>query len=576
MTALDYALVLAFLGGTFAWGAWHARRAGRSIEQFFAAGRSLPWWIAGTSIVATTFAADTPLAIAGLVATEGLTGNGFWWADVLPTMLGALLIAHLWRRSGVLTDNELIELRYGGRPAAALRLFRALYWGVLRNAIVIGWVNLAMLKVLQLVLGLDAEAGRWLLAGLFVLTLVYTLLSGLLGVVLTDLAQFVLAMGGSILLAVLAVHEMGGLDVLVLRVAEVHGPDVAARTLALIPIDRETFQVFLIYVAVKSWSSGNTEGGGYIAQRLLATRDERQARLAAIWYAVANFVLRPWPWILVGLVAFVSYPTLEDPETGYVRVLLDSLPVGLRGLMVASLLAAFMSTVDTQLNWGASYLTHDVYRRFLSPNASERRLVMVARISVVIIAALGALATLVTPSIAGAWKLLASLMAGTGLILLLRWLWWRINAWSEISVMASALLTASLLLAFSELRFVYVIALVAGVAVPVALATTFLTPPEAPARLQAFYQRVRPPGAWSPVAAALGERAQPLGLAPWLRVAVGTCGVYALLLGTGELLLGSGAKGGLALVLGAVAVGWVTVWPRSRGAPRRRRERPPA
>ncbi len=413
---IDVALIAAYLVLALAWGARHARRAGANITEFFVAGRSLPWWIAGTSLVATTFAADTPLAIAGLVVTEGISGNWFWWADVLPAMLAAFLIAHLWRRSGVLTDNELVELRYAGAPAAGLRLFRALYFGVLRNAIVIGWVNLAMLKVLQLALGLDASSSGWLLAGLFGLTVGYTLLSGLWGVVFTDALQFVLAMAGSIVLAFMAVAGAGGLPQLLDDLRVTLGPESAARTLALIPEQREAFWAFVIYVGCMSWSTGNTEGSGYTAQRLLACRDERHARLAAIWFAVAHFVLRPWPWIVVGLVAHLAYPGLADPESGYVRALLDNLPAGLRGVMLAAMLAAFMSTVDTQLNWGASYLTNDVWKRFVRPEADERTLVAVARVSIVGLAAVGALATYAMPSISGAWKFLVSISAGTGCV----------------------------------------------------------------------------------------------------------------------------------------------------------------
>ncbi len=352
LETIDAIVVASYLAVTLGWGVWHARRAGSGIEEFFVAGRALPWWLAGTSLVATTFAVDTPLAVAGLVAVEGIAGNWFWWADVLPAMIAAFLVAHLWRRSRVLTDNELVELRYSGAPARGLRLFRALYFGVVRNAIVMGWVNLAMLKLVSLVLGLDPASSGLVLAGLFLLTVSYTLLAGLWGVVLTDALQFALALCGAILLAVFALDAVGGLDNLLVELRATLGAEGAARTLTLIPAEREAFWAFVIYVAVKSWSSGNTEGSGYTAQRLLATRDERHARLAAIWFAVAHFVLRPWPWILVGLVAVVAYPGLADPEEGYVRALVDYLPAGVRGLLIAALLAAFMSTIDTLAQLG--------------------------------------------------------------------------------------------------------------------------------------------------------------------------------------------------------------------------------
>ncbi len=528
------------------WGAWHARRASQSTEAFFAAGRTLPWWLAGTSIVATTFAADTPLAIAGLVATEGIAGNWFWWADVLPVVIGTFIVSHLWRRSGVLTDNEITELRYGGRAAIGLRVFRALYFGVLRNAIVMGWVNLAMVKILSLALGLDESQSGWVLAGLFLLTVAYTLLAGLIGVVLTDFLQFGLALLGSILLASLAVGEVGGLSALV------EGMGDRRQLLALIPDpeNREAFWAFLAYVGVKSWSSGNTEGNGYIAQRVLATRDERHARLASLWYAIAHFALRPWPWIVVGVVALVRFPGLEDPESGYVLVMLDVLPNGLRGLLLAAMLAAFMSTIDTQLNWGASYLTHDLYARFVNPEASELTRVRVARLCVVLLAFLGAAATLGMDSIADAWKLLASIGAGTGLILLLRWLWWRINAWSEISVMLASLVGANLIEVVSDIAFPFSLVALVAVSLPIAFAVTFLTPPEDPAVLRAFYERVRPAGAWGPVTRALGIAPRPLGWRPWLDVAAATLGIYAAIAGTGWLLFG---QLGIGLVAWGVA-----------------------
>ncbi|MEM9177107.1 MAG: sodium:solute symporter family protein [Myxococcota bacterium] len=544
MTGLDLAVFGAFLAIALGWGAWHARRAGRSIEAFFAADRSLPWWLAGTSIVATTFAADTPLAIAGLVATGGVAGNWFWWADVLPVVMGAFLVSHLWKRSGVLTDNEIIELRYGGRPAAGLRLFRALYFGVLRNAIVMGWVNLAMVKILSLVLGLDDTESLWLLFALFLVTVAYTLLAGLIGVVFTDFLQFGLALAGSILLAILAVGDRGGLGALVDALGE------RRDLLAVVPsvADREAFWAFLAFVAVKSWSSGNTEGNGYTAQRILATRSERDARLASLWYAIAHFALRPWPWIVVGLVAVVQYPDLSDPEEGYVRVMLDTLPPGLLGLLLAAMFAAFMSTIDTQLNWGASYLTHDVYARFLDPHADDARLVRVARASVVGLAGTGALATLGMDSVAEAWKLLATISAGTGLILLLRWLWWRINAWSEIAVMTASLVFANAIEVATEIAFPFSLVLVVALSLPVAFAVTFATPPEDDAVLARFYRRVRPAGAWDPVAAKLGLPAKRLGWGPWFDVLAATAGIYAAIVAAGALLVGASGRAIVALL----------------------------
>lgn len=466
--------------------------------------------------------------------------------------MGTFLVSHLWKRSGVLTDNELIELRYGGRPAAGLRLFRAIYFGVLRNAIVMGWVNLAMVKVLTLALGLDETESLWLLFGLFLVTVAYTLLAGLIGVVFTDFLQFGLALAGSILLAVMAVGDRGGLGALL----EALGDRRDLLAVVPAPADREAFWAFLAFVAIKSWSSGNTEGNGYIAQRILATRSERDARLASLWYGIAHFAIRPWPWIVIGLVAVVQYPDLADPEAGYVKVMLDTLPAGLLGLLMAAMFAAFMSTIDTQLNWGASYLTHDLYARFLDPDADEARLVRVARASVVLLAAIGALATLGMDSVADAWKLLATITAGTGLILLLRWLWWRINAWSEIAVMSASLVFANVVDAFTEIAFPFSLVVVVALTLPVTFVVTFATPPEDEAVLARFYERVRPAGAWDPVARKLGLPAKPLGWGPWIDVAAATAGIYAAIVAAGAVLVGDAARAGVALLATVLLLGF--------------------
>jgi len=300
------------------------------------------------------------------------------------------------------------------------------------------------------------------------------------------------------------------------------------------------------------------------AQRILATRSERDARLASLWYGIAHFALRPWPWIVVGLVALVEYPGLEDPESGYVRVMLDVLPSGLLGLLLAAMLAAFMSTIDTQLNWGSSYLTNDVYKRFIDPNASERALVRVARASVVLLAALGGAATLGMESVAGAWMFLASITAGTGLILLLRWLWWRINAWSEISVMVASLFASNAVELFADIAFPFSLVLVVAFAVPVSLAVTFLTAPEDASVLRAFYERVRPAGWWEPVARAAGLPHQRLGARPIFEVLAATIGVYAALLGTGWMILGSPGLGASSVAVALLLFVWVV---RGRGVP---------
>lgn len=442
-----------------------------------------------------------------------------------------------------MTDNEITELRYGGRPAAGLRLFRAIYYGVLRNALVMGWVNLAMVKVMSLALGLDEAESLWLLGGLFLLTVGYTLLAGLLGVVFTDFLQFGLALAGSVVLAVMATEQFGGLAGLTAQLGD------RRDLLRLVPdpADGEVFWAFIAYVGIKSWSSGNTEGNGYTAQRILATRSERDARLASLWYAIAHFALRPWPWIIVGLVAVVQYPELADPEEGYVRVMLDVLPSGVLGLLLAAMLAAFMSTIDTQLNWGASYLTHDLYQRFVDPDADEKQLVRVARLSIVVLAAIGALTTLAMDSVADAWKLLATISAGTGLILLLRWLWWRINAWSEISVMTASLVGANLVDRLTDLAFPFSLVVVVLFSLPVAFIVTYATAPESPEVLQRFYERVRPAGAWGPVTEALGLPDKPLGWRPWRDVGVATVGIYAAIASTGVLLFGD---------LASAAFGW--------------------
>ena len=560
MTTLDWAIVAVYGLSALAVGVYYSRRAGRSTREYFISNRNLPWWIIGTSMVATTFAADTPLAVSGIVAKDGIAGNWLWWNLALAHLLAVFFFSRLWRRAGIVTDLELIELRYSGRPAAALRGFRALYEGVLTNGIIMGWVLLAMSKLL----GVLFDFPKIYSLGLcLVLALVYTVLSGFWGVVVTDLLQFVIAMIGAIALAIFAVGEHGGLSEVI--------SNVKPETLALFPRHgSELWTAFLVYLGINWWASKHVDGGGYLSQRMFAARSEGDAQLGTLWFTVAHYAIRPWPWILVGLVAIQQYGGAEwfqaDPELGYPQMIKDCLPVGLRGLMVASFFAAFMSTIDTHLNWGGSYLVNDLYRRFMVRDREERHYVLVARVCAVLLMLVGVGIALLMETIAGGWKLLWQLTAGIGTVYVLRWFWWRINAWSEIAAWtASAAATLVLKLGFDELSFGAHISITVGFSTACWLAVTWLTAPVDEARLVEFYTRVRPrsPG-WRHIAELAGLPAESSGigrdLLAWL---LGTGVVFGALFGIGKLLLGDPLIGALALAV--AAIGGVGVWRVLRG-----------
>jgi SSS family solute:Na+ symporter len=570
LTPVDWAIIAGYFAVAVAIGLAVARRAGRSAESYFLSDRKLPWWLAGTSMVATTFAADTPLAVTGLTVKHGIAGNWLWWSFVMSGMLTVVLYARLWRRAGVMTDAEFAELRYSGRPAAFLRVFRACYLAVPINGIIMGWVTHAMATVVGLTLGVD----KWLAtAGLLAITAVYATASGLWGVVLTDFFQFALAMTGSIALAIFALGAVGGLSGLLQGIGA-RFPSPAP--LALLPdLDSAWMPLltFFVYVAVNWWASwypgAEPGGGGYVAQRLFATRNERHAFLAALWFNIAHYVLRPWPWILVALASMLLYPGLANPEEGYVRMMLDHLPSPWRGLLIAAFFAAYMSTISTHLNWGASYLLNDVYRRHLCPEASPARLAAVGRGITLGLMVVAGVVTYYLESVEGAWKFLLAIGAGTGLVYLLRWYWWRVNAWSEVSAMAAAL-GLSLALQFGAglspddpRGFAWLMLLTVAGTTAVWVAVTYLTPPEPRERLQQFYRRVRPGGAgWEEVDGRADlEGPGSVGLLAW---ATGCAVVYLGLFGVGSVLLGRPWRG-LVLIAAAFAL---TVWLVRRAEPR--------
>src|SRR6266481_1384582 len=447
LTSFDWFIIAAYFVFNLGIGVYYARRARRSTSEFFLSGRNVPWWLAGTSMVATTFAADTPLAVTGFVAKNGIAGNWLWWNFVMSGMMTVFFYARLWRRAGVMTDVEFAELRYSGKPAAFLRGFRALYLGLPINCIVMGWVNLAMMKILQVTLGLDATHALWVLMAMLAFTAFYTTIAGLWGVLVTDLVQFVLKMGMVVALAYYAVRAAGGLDALQEKVRALDAAAGGGSRLAFFPSTDSAWMpaiTLFVYLGVSWWASwypgAEPGGGGYVAQRIFSARTERDGLFATLWFNIAHYAVRPWPWILTALASLVLYQNLVDKESGYVRTLMDPavFPPALRGIMLAAFAAAYMSTIGTQLNWGASYVVNDCYRRFVRRDSSEREYVAVSQAVTLVLMVLSIYVTLHLASIEQAWKLLIVTGAGTGTVLLLRWFWWRINAWSEVSAMAVA------------------------------------------------------------------------------------------------------------------------------------------
>ena len=558
LTWIDWTIITAYFVVSFLIGIYYTRRAGKGIGEFFLSGRNLPWWLAGTSMVATTFAADTPLAVAGFVARNGIAGNWIWWNFALGNMLVVFFFARLWRRAGILTDVEFAELRYTGRAAAVLRGFRALYLGIPINCIIMGWVNLAMATVLRVTMGWSQ-----LNAVLFSLAItgIYSALSGLWGVVVTDFFQFVLAMLGTIALAwfVMNAPAVGGIANL--------REKLPASTFEFLPRVGDAGDVglmlalplatFIAYIGVQWWASwypgSEPGGGGYVAQRMMSARDERHSFLATLWFTVAHYCVRPWPWILVGLASLVLYPDLSDKEAGYVMAMRDHLPVGWRGLLLAAFFAAYMSTIATQLNWGTSYVVNDFYRRFVRPEADERHLVWASRMTTLALMVLAAVVTFYLESIRQAWVFVIESGAGIGLVLILRWYWWRVNAWSEIAAMVAPAIGFLYIRLFTTLDFPYTLLYLVGVTTVSWLVVTFATPPEPDSVLIAFYRRVRPGGpGWTRIAAAAGgPPPEAIGglVLDWI---AGVVLVYATLFGVGTLILRSAAN---SLIYFAVAAG---------------------
>ncbi|MGC1382487.1 MAG: sodium:solute symporter family protein [Candidatus Acidiferrales bacterium] len=612
-TLLDWSAILGYLVITLLLGLYFRRSAGQSAEDYFVSGRNVSWWLAGTSMVATTFAADTPLLVAGLVYTQGVAGNWIWWAFLPSGMMTVFLFARLWRRSGLMTDVQFAEIRYSGNPAAFLRGFRAIYLGLLMNCLILGWVTKAMINIVSTTMGptmadwpvlvkftnvlagifgstFSGAEGQALVVCIFFLipfTGLYVSLGGLSGVLWTDLFQFVLKMAIVIGIAYYAVKAAGGMSTMIATITAMRSTNGGSDPMAFLPDFSRGFAsdalwtlpviTFCVYLGVQWWAfwypGAEPGGGGYIAQRIFSARDERNGLFSVLWFNIAHYALRPWPWVLTALAAIVLYPGLAHPETSYMMIVNDHVPHAWRGIILAGFLAAFMSTIATQLNWGTSYLVEDFYRRFLVRKSTEKHYVHVSQVVTVLLVIATGYVSAQLASIRSGWQVVLQIGAGTGTVYMLRWYWWRINAWSEISAMLTALvLTIALnlhglwssLLGRPELftgsatvQFAKDTLCTTLLTTLVWVIVTLATQPEPESVLLSFYRKVRPDvTGWKPVALHAQEISptHDLGRNLWCWL-LGCVMIYCALFGVGKLLL---LHYGIGLVL--VAVSAVCAW----------------
>lgn len=581
---LDWIVIVGYLLLSIGIGVFVVKHDSKNITDFFVAGRNLPWWLLGTSIAATWFATDAPLAVTALVRTKGIYGNWLWWYLGTGIMMMVFFYAKYWRRAEILTDAEMIELRYSGRSASILRGFTAGLFGVFKNCISLGWIMLAMLKFSNIMLGWSAE---FALGITLAFALIHTLTSGIKGVVILDMLHFSAGTISTIILAILVLVQVGGPTALGEQLAA--SPDAPLGVLDMFPnmshIDVTEMIAFVCLIGVL-WL-GQAQGDGYIVQRLFSAKNERHAIKASLWFAVAGVVILTWPWIVVGLGSIVILPIsgapealLADPELAYPMMINEVLPVGLRGLLVAAFMAAFMSTVDTHLCWGGSYMVNDIYKRFINEKASDNHYMLVSRLSIVVLLLLSAVAAWQMDSIAGAWIYIIEIVSGIAIILMLRWFWWRINAWSEITSMLSALILAN---GFLWVQWLYklgwvsdsVLEIVNGwyhedvalirstilllLCTTISILVTFMTKPVNNDTLLKFYKKVRPKGWWGPIAKQVPELVdKSSSRESWLGFLFGVVFLNSILFSVGHAVLGGYTVAIILLFIG-FGSGWLTL-----------------
>jgi Na+/proline symporter len=573
MSVLDIIIIIIYFIASLAIALRVSKRSAASTENFFLTGRMMPWWLAGTTMVATTFAADTPLAVTELVVTRGIAGNWLWWNMVAGSLLTVFFFAKLWRRAEILTDIEFIEKRYSGKSAAFLRGFKAVYLGIFMNTIIMGWVNVALVEILKVIFGIDETSVIYYVIGSMAIVGIYSAISGLWGVAYTDMFQFVFAMTGCVALAVIALGlpEVGGIDGLKRALPEstFHflpniGGGGASGAMAM------TLSAFSAYTLIQWWSSwypgAEPGGGGYVAQRIMSAKDERHSMLASFWFSIAHYTLRPWPWIIVALAAMVLYPNLgSNPKAAYIYVMRDHLPSGLLGLLVAAFFAAYMSTMSSQLNWGSSYIIHDLYKRFIKKTAAEKHYVFASRVVAIILVSVSSCLVFFMNSISGAWAFLIECSAGLGLVLILRWYWWRINAWSEITAMITPLLVYGVPIIIHHatesgpykpfIKFPESLFFTASITTIAWIIATFISSPVDRAKLASFYRQARPAGpGWNKIIKEekISERSDesiPDLLINWV-LAMGL--VYSSLFGIGKVIFKEYATGAILIIASIV------------------------
>ncbi len=572
VSTLDWLIIIAYFVFSFAIAFYFSKKAGKDTGSFFLSSRNLPWWIAGTSMVATTFAADTPLAVTELVSKNGIAGNWLWWNMVFGGILTVFFFARLWRRANILTDAEFVDIRYEGKPAKFLRGFRAVYIGILMNAVVIAWVNLAMVKILQVmfpdltlfgikeidIMGIHFSAHLLYVGLMMFFVAIYSSLSGLMGVSITDSFQFVMAMTGSIALAYYAVKHVGGIDGLkeslsgqkwIFDFIPDVGSDDASAAQAGNGVLKLSLTALFTYLGVQWWASwypgAEPGGGGYIAQRMMSAKDEKHSLFATLWFNIAHYALRPWPWILAAMVALVMYPEAKDKGATYVMLIRDLLPSGLLGLMLAAFFAAYMSTIASQTVWGTSYIVNDLFRPFIKPGAGEKYYVKVSRITTFVLMFIALLITTQITQISAAWQFILVASGGIGLVLILRWFWWRVNAWSEITAMIAPYFLLPFLLSKKwglgwnlSNDYPYILLSIVAWSTFWWLLVTYRTKPTNQQKLFEFYRKVHPGGiGWKPISDQLPEVQSDKGFllmfANWF---LGSMMVIMTLFGIGKLI----------------------------------------